>query len=328
VRDALRDNIPLLMISKPDISAGSTKFVETTAIVALGKKPPVRSIPKGEEEMRKVVATDCYNGERLVFWDNIDGFLNSPVLAGAATSDEFYDRALGKNGLIGGPFRQAIVMTGLRPRASDELVRRMLLVDIDPGVSDATRRTDYRYPDITGRAAEKRAELVWSVLTLIAHWLAEGRPKCQRTAEMPSFNHFCQVAGGVLDCAKIPGFNGNRDRLQKLVATVEGNPHLDAVTAWVTAAAKKPTLYTLADMTTRNLAAMWQVRKTDLPSRLRRERPLDDFDYDPKRLAFWLGQKEGALFEVGGVAYKLEQGAKGENGKPWSLVQASAAMSY
>jgi hypothetical protein len=201
------------------------------------------------------------------------------------------------------------------------------LVDLAPSVVKTADRKDYKYPEIVQHVKEHRGELVWAVLTLIAHWLAENRPTCDDDALLASYGPFCRAVGGVLKAAGIGKFNMNRVDLQKLVGSVEGDPHADAIEAWVRAHLDQPGVNPLSSVLARHLVGIWAAQRIELPAKLKRSKADDEFDLDPRKVAFWLGTKEGALFEVGGKTYKLEQGEKAEGGRPWSLVPIRANSS-
>jgi putative DNA primase/helicase len=54
---------------------------------------------------------------------------------------------------------------------------------------------------------EHRSELVWAALTLVAAWLAAGRPTS--SVRLGSYESWSDVIGGILGNAGIDGFLGN-----------------------------------------------------------------------------------------------------------------------
>jgi len=96
---------------------------------------------------------------------------------------------------------------------STEIARRTLAIDLDARCARPDERTGWRHPDLLAWADEHRADLVEACLTLIAAWLAAGKPAWAPTPQAPmmgSFESWCRTMGGILEVAGVPGFLMNR----------------------------------------------------------------------------------------------------------------------
>jgi putative DNA primase/helicase len=72
-------------------------------------------------------------------------------------------------------------------------------------------RGSFTHPDLLAWIKEQRAALVHACLTLVAAWIAKGRP--DGTVRHGSYARWSKIVGGILKVAGIEDFLGNLDRL-------------------------------------------------------------------------------------------------------------------
>lgn len=205
---------PGMLITKPAPGSGASLLVDVYSIVTSGRTASPFAIPKNEEEMAKTLSSVLIEARGQMYFDNINNNVDSGELASAMTADHYSARVLGKSSTVDVPVRSTFIFTGNNVMMSGELVRRLVLIDLDTRLANPELRTGWHHEDIKEWATEHRGELVWACLTLVANWVAKGKPQ-QRKAVLASYEDFCRKVGGILECAGIGGFLGNRDELKE-----------------------------------------------------------------------------------------------------------------
>jgi hypothetical protein len=158
----------------------------------------------------------------VVEFDNVSGTLRSSRLAGLLTSDVYGGRILGSTTEVELPNDRLWVVTGNNLSLGGDLVRRSTWVTIDPGVPNPELRTDFAIPDLRGWVRAHRAELLAALLTLVAAWVAAGRPTPEARSS-DSYGAWRAVVGGVLAHAGVPGeFDAADSAQQSIGADDEG----------------------------------------------------------------------------------------------------------
>lgn len=325
-----RSPMPALLVTKPKAGSGATKLMESAQILLLGATSTRPSIPKEEEERRKQITAALLSGAAFLPFDNVRGAVDSQVLATLLTSTTWTDRILGRSSERSLPNLASTSITGNNPKFSDELVRRLSLCRIDPGVPDPENRQDFRHPDLEEWVSENRGKLMWALCTLAAHWVAGGREKADGPA-LQSFVPWYHTVGGILKAAGWDGFQSNRAALKNYASADEGEPILSLIQAWYDdSLLPKPGLQTLDGKPSKRgvpayagpLASFCDGLGLALPVN---KRSLDgERQYDPRSMGMFLSEHAGQVFEVsdpdhGKQLVALVMGEKTKHGKPWIL---------
>jgi len=202
VRSMIEGPTPLHLISKPKAGTGATLLAEVLCFISCGY-PSVISIPRNEEEQRRTLLAALRRGPRAILLDNVK-LLEGEALACCLTQTRFEDRLIGSSTSLRVPNLSLWLATGNNPELSDEITRRVLRIHLDAKVEDPDLRSSFRHPDLKRWATEQRADLIWSAVTLVQAWLAEGRPP--GTKSLGKFESWSRVIGGLLDVAGVGGF--------------------------------------------------------------------------------------------------------------------------
>lgn len=161
--------------------------------------------PDDEAEVKKM-ATALLVGTAapVVHVDNVTGVLRSSVLAGLLTADGIIqERELGASRMLSYANDRVWVVTGNNLSLGGDLVRRTVLIEIDPNMANPEER-EFAIADLKAWTREHRNELLWSLLVLIRNWVAAGSvPAARRQSD--SYGQWESVVGGILDAAGIPG---------------------------------------------------------------------------------------------------------------------------
>lgn len=158
------------------------------------------------------------DGSNIVYFDNIDKDVNSGGLASAMTAPKVKGRMLGYSKNLEAEVRCIWILCGNNVRLSDELVRRLVMVDLDAKMEDPEERDGWHHEDIMEWVAQNRGKLVWAALTLIQNWIAKGRKPFSGPL-LNSYENWSRVIGGICEAAGLGGFLENREHLKQSAAT-------------------------------------------------------------------------------------------------------------
>jgi hypothetical protein len=107
-------------------------------------------------EERKRLTTIAMEGDPLVLIDNVERPLGSPVLAAVLTAGYIQDRLLGHNRTVKAHVNATFIATGNNMEFAGDLVRRVVPIDINPGVERPEERRDFRHPRLLDWVAFRR----------------------------------------------------------------------------------------------------------------------------------------------------------------------------
>lgn len=210
VRHLINGSTPAYHIDKPAAGTGAGFLVDAVYCVTEGTRAEIQTMSGSKEEVRKNITATLRNGRPIIFFDNVAGDLDSTDLAAMITSGVWRDRILGKSETVTIDVHSMVIIAGNNVRMSAELMRRMVPVYIDAGVSDPAqnRRPDsFKHNPLQKWTIEHRRELIWACHTLIANWFAKGKPV--GTVGINSFTEWSQVMAGILEAAGVPNFLAN-----------------------------------------------------------------------------------------------------------------------
>jgi hypothetical protein len=166
-------------------------------------------VPEDEPEWRKQTTSILsQTSAPIVHIDNVTGVLKSSTLAGLLTAGQATsDRELGSNRIITTINDRVWVVTGNNLSLSGDLVRRTILIMIDPNMANPETR-EFEISDLKGWVAGHRNELLWALLVMIRAWVAAGKPEPSRP-QSDSFARWEAVVAGILN---VCGIEGDFDR--------------------------------------------------------------------------------------------------------------------
>jgi len=177
-------------------------------------------MPEDETEMRKqttsILAT---TSAPIVHIDNVTGVLRSSTLAGLLTAGQpLQDRELGSSRMITTTNDRVWVVTGNNLSLGGDLVRRTIIISIDPNMANPETRA-FAIPDLKAWTTAHRNELLWALLVLIRAWVAAGRPLAER-AQSDSFATWEATVAGIL---AVCGVQGEFDQMSGQKAATGGD---------------------------------------------------------------------------------------------------------
>lgn len=171
------------------------------------------SIPEKDEEFSKWALGILSNTTApVVIADNLRGRISIPALEALLTSPTLNERKLGTNETPVVPNDRIWTVTGNNLKFQPDMLRRVVMIRIDPDRPDPQNRTDMAEQDLAGWATAHRGEILRALLILVANWTAAGKPKPVRE-QSDGFLAWEQTLDGILSAAGIEGqFDAHESR--------------------------------------------------------------------------------------------------------------------
>jgi putative DNA primase/helicase len=98
---------------------------------------------------------------------------------------------------------------------SKEMAHRTSRTRLIPSTEHPEDRpaSDFKNPNLPGWIEQNRDKLMYALIIIVQNYLAKGRPPPERVKLLGSFESWSMTIGGILECAGIEGFQGNRRKL-------------------------------------------------------------------------------------------------------------------
>lgn len=162
-------------------------------------------MPDDESEIRKMTtAILSTTSAPIVHIDNVTGVLRSSTMAGLLTAGQpLQDRLLGSSQMVTTLNDRVWVFTGNNPSLGGDLVRRTIMVSIDPNMANPETR-EFAIQDLPSWVRRNRNRLLWALLVMVRYWVANGRPLAVRR-QSDSFATWESTVAGILAACGILG---------------------------------------------------------------------------------------------------------------------------
>ena len=205
---------PAIGFDAPVAGAGKTKLAECLSILACGQSEVTPAV-NDEDELRKKITSNLMGAKQVLLLDNVEGNIQSPTLAGLLTTPQWNDRVLGGNALMTATNRLLTILTGNNLNPLGDLVRRILIVRIDPRM-DATAVWQRNFAlDPVQYVRENRQELVAAALSLLLSFVRAGMPRVVR-GRLASFEDWNDLVRQCVIWLGQQGVAGLTDPIQQL----------------------------------------------------------------------------------------------------------------
>lgn len=208
-RNLIDGPTPLHLFEKPSPGTGATLLADVLLYPATGRNLAALTEGRDEEEWRKRLTAVLRTSPPAILIDNLKERLDTAALAAILTTSEHEDRILGTSDIVRIPVRAVWLASGNNPTLSNEITRRTVRIRLDAHQEHPWLRQDFRRPRLREWVHEQRPHLCHAALTLIAAWLAEGKPRAEDAPRLGMYENWSSTIGGILDVAGIPGFLGN-----------------------------------------------------------------------------------------------------------------------
>lgn len=218
-RDMISGPTPGHVFTKPGPGTGASLLVNVLTTIAGGTPAPAMELPGHKDEISKTLSAALSEGAPVILFDNVGNAIASPALASAMTESTYQARILGKTQTVTVPVRAVWVFTANNIEASEEIIRRLVLIPLDAGVPDPKNRIPakgWRHSNLRQWVTQNRPRLIWACLTLIQNWVAGGMQRASKA--LASYEDWAGVMGGILAAANFTGFLEGQDEEQAKAA--------------------------------------------------------------------------------------------------------------
>ncbi|WP_157962048.1 hypothetical protein [Acuticoccus kandeliae] len=145
--------------------AGKGLLVRCICQIAFGQEPHAVSGGSGQEELEKRIAAELIEASPALFLDNLNNrTLKSDLLASVLTERPARIRLLGRSQMVPLNSSTFVVLTGNGLGLAEDLVRRFLIIELDPRTENPELRSFQT--DIKAICHDKRREILAAVLTI------------------------------------------------------------------------------------------------------------------------------------------------------------------
>jgi hypothetical protein len=197
IRSALSGNIPFHLVLATLERTGKTKLIEEgIGGIFLGRKTPAQQMSTDDNEVDKRIISMLLRGDTLLHLDNIKEFMDSPSFASLFTSTTYQGRVLGSSKMVDLPNNLIGIGSGNNVRATGEIVKRTVPIQLQPTTDAPELRTDFVHPDFFGYVQENRRLILSCLIGMVELWKRNGCPRGK--VPMGGFDDWAAVVGGIL----------------------------------------------------------------------------------------------------------------------------------
>lgn len=208
LRPCISGPVPLYLVDKPQAGSGAGLLQRVIGLIALGREPPLKTMPKGEE-MRKELFTSLRSGTTIQIFDNIEEHLSNPELAAALTAKMYTGRILGRSEETEVEVRCFWMCNGNNVQIGGDLARRTFKTRIDPQRSMPWQREGFKHECLESWVLENRGKILAAIYTLARAWILADKPRPQKVPRVGSFEAWRDTIGGILEFVGVERFLGN-----------------------------------------------------------------------------------------------------------------------
>lgn len=192
------------VITRANSQGGGKSLIAQMAITPTFGLP--KTTPRArEEELRKNLDTAALQGASYLFFDNLKGHLESPLLEGFMTSPVWGGRVMGTQKSFEAKKSTVLLVTGNNLTVSPDLQRRMLQCDLFVEEFDLQERRVARdLNPVELNRDEIRAEFLSALWAFVKAWDQAGRPSATKKGEafhIASFKEWSRIFGGIVENA-------------------------------------------------------------------------------------------------------------------------------
>ncbi|MSQ55779.1 MAG: hypothetical protein EXR31_10475 [Betaproteobacteria bacterium] len=196
VRRTFRGCAPLHVIEAAERGTGKSLLARLLMIPSQNASPEASVLGKEPEETRKKITTLLLAGRQVIFFDNLDGAVDSAELAAVLTSESWEDRLLGSSTPVTAPNRATWIATGNNAELSTDIARRSIRIRLNRRMERPWEWSGAKIADLEGWTMTNRRQLLGAALTLVQSWVVAGAPSSG--ANLGSFEGWARTIGGIM----------------------------------------------------------------------------------------------------------------------------------
>lgn len=206
------DTVPggLFLANRP--GSGKTQLAQLIGLMATGTPVEATSWPK-PSQMKVSITTALKDGDRqVILFDNVKTSMDDESLEAILTSRLWTDRRFHSQESIRLPNNVLWLFTKNNPTVSPDMLRRLVLVSLDPNKSPAVWN-----PKVLAEARAERQRIRTALVILIRYWAEQGAKA--GSVSISGFEAWSESVSGILEAAGIEGFMKARADTQSHVYT-------------------------------------------------------------------------------------------------------------
>ncbi|MDP1560263.1 MAG: primase-helicase zinc-binding domain-containing protein [Pirellulaceae bacterium] len=202
-RAAIPGCVPLFSFSANIRGSGKSKLCDLAALIAFGRRLARKTLPRDDEETRKVITAIAIEAKSAVMLDNAAGMIGNESLDAILTSETWSDRILSKSEMTGDlPWRTVLIATGNNLSFKADTARRVILCQLDCREETPEDRDDFRHKDVEAHTLDNRHRLVVAALTIMRAFVVAGRP--YHGKRLGSFESWSDLICGAVEWTGLP----------------------------------------------------------------------------------------------------------------------------
>lgn len=178
---------PMFGITAPTPGTGKTLLAEAIAIIATGRRPPVMSMGKDDNEFAKRVYGVLLSADSLMLIDNItQPYGNDDLSNQLLTNQELLCRPLGGSAMVRVPTNLTVFVTGNNLAIVGDAKRRTVLIQMDAN-NERPETREFTW-DVLVEVSQQRDKLIRAALEITKSYFEAGKPKVDGWKPYGSFN--------------------------------------------------------------------------------------------------------------------------------------------
>ncbi len=190
-RPSVEGATPLFVIRATDRGVGKSLLADMVNVIATGNPAARMTYGSDQDEENKRMIALGRESAPFALIDNVSMPLGGDVLAAATTGRVYKGRDLGHSRMIEVPV-PVLCATGVNVMVKDDLGRRVIPIDLDPGVENPEERKNFKYKNVLRTVAERRSELVVAALTILRAFHLAGLPQDANAKTFGSFEDWSE----------------------------------------------------------------------------------------------------------------------------------------
>jgi len=192
------DIAPLMFVSANNKGVGKTKLLSASLASIYGDAPPLSTLPKREEELKKVLDSLVHTDSDAYIADNVASTIGGAVLDGFITAPRHNYRPLGVTDSKTAPNQVFLGATGNNATIGGDTDRRAILIRLVTDLQNPEARRGFKYRDLVGEAKTRTTQTWGHIITILRAWRECSTPSerahIEETARaLGSFERWCEI---------------------------------------------------------------------------------------------------------------------------------------
>ena len=310
------DLAPMGHIKAPQISSGKSYLCDLIAAFSGPSNTAAFAFPTNDEECSKLLLAAFFGSPSVIKFDNLTSdLIPYKSLCSAITEQNLTGRILGVSQMRTVSTRCLLLSSGNNVDAVRDMTRRVLTVNLDPGVEMPATRSFNENPLAT--VLKNREEYVSLALTIVRAYIVAGSPVQGCMKKLGSFDHWSALVRSPLVWLGLP------DPATSMFTTMATDPDREQLgrlmDAWEKRFGDQPT--SVSDVVKAIEKDIMCFTQSDLLETVR-EVAEQGGKLNRRTLGRWISRHQGQLVD----GRKFMRGSKSAGSERW-LVKKSGSIS-